>query len=129
MSRARVILGLIAGVLLLLSAASHSLLGGPAILAELDKAGAPADLRFAVHAGWQFGGVAMLALGAVALAVHGWRYRGRSVPAAVPWALAAAYLGFGGWALVASGFEPFWLVFVVPGLLFAVAAPPPRADR
>jgi hypothetical protein len=116
------ILGLIAGIVLILSSAAHSLLGWPQVRTELAAANVPADLAFGLKAGWLFGGVAMLALGIITTAFFAGRLRGDAVSSLVPGVIAAVYVVFGGWALVANGFNPFFLVFVVPGILIALAA-------
>ena len=60
MNRARSILGIVAGVLMIASAAAHSLLGWPQLRAELVKARAPGDLVQGLAMGWHFGGAAMV---------------------------------------------------------------------
>jgi hypothetical protein len=129
MARGRAVLGLIAGGMLILSSAAHSLLGWPALSAQLAAAPVPADLLLGVQIGWQFAGVAMLAFGIVVVALFAKRLRGENAstgPAAV---VAATYLAFGCWALVASRFEPFFLVFIVPGVLLALAVSSPAPAR
>ena len=121
MTRARDILGIIAAGMLILSSAAHSLLGWRAIHGELTTAQVPADLVVGLKIGWQFGGVAMLALGVILLALFLQRLRGGNaslVPARV---VALVYLAFGAWALVASGGEPFFFMFIVQGGLLAIA--------
>jgi len=121
MARGRAVLGLVAGGMLILSSAAHSLLGWPALRGQLAAVPVPADLLLGLQIGWQFGGVAMLAFGIVVVALFAKRFRGEDAstgPAAV---VAVAYLAFGCWALVASRFEPFLLVFIVPGILLALA--------
>lgn len=123
MERVRTILGLVVGALLLLSAGAHSLLGGPTVRGELDKVAAGPDLMRTVEIGWLWGGFAMAAFGVIVIAHFVRRMRG-AVDAAFPVALiAAVYVAFGLWALVTTGFDPFFLVFVVPGVLLAVALP------
>ena len=36
----------------------------------------------------------------------------------------AAYLAFGGWAAVVTGGDPFFVIFIVPGVLLAIASIP-----
>jgi hypothetical protein len=122
MSRWRQVLGIVAGVLLVLSAGAHSLLGGKAMREELVAAGVPPDLLQGALIGWYFGGVAMFGFGVVVLHTFARRRDAAAVsrvPAAV---VAVTYLAFGVAALLYSGFDPFFLVFVVPGLLLALAA-------
>ena len=60
-ARFRAILGLIAGVILILSSVAHSILGWKGLAREMASAQVPPDLIFSLKAGWQFGGLAMLA--------------------------------------------------------------------
>lgn len=123
MDRVRAVLGLVVGALLLLSGGAHSLVGGPAMRGELEKVGAGADLLRGVLVGWHWGGFAMLAFGVVVIAHFVRRMRGATDPVLPVAVIAATYVAFGSWALVMSGFDPFFLVFVVPGALLAIAAP------
>ena len=122
MSSRRAVLGLVVGASQILSAAAHSLLGWPGLKQELAAAGVPSDLERGVEIGWHFGGVAMLAFGLVVIGVFARRLRGQAVSTLPAALIACAYLGFGAWALWRSDFEPFFLVFVVPGALLAIAA-------
>lgn len=122
MTRTRSVLGVIAGALLILSSGAHSLLGWEALRAQLAATNAPADLVQGLKMGWLFGGVAMLAFGIMVLAIFVKRLRGDAVSALPGAVIAVAYLAFGAWALVASNFDPFFFVFIVPGVLLALAA-------
>lgn len=121
MSRWRTVAGLIAGVLLILSSAAHSLLGWKVQRAGLEAARAPADLILGLGLGWHFAGVAMLTFGVIAivLAAAG---RGRPVSLRPMLMIGVAYVGYGSWAMIASGLEPFFLVFILPGVLLLAAA-------
>ncbi|MBK6797537.1 MAG: hypothetical protein IPG76_12355 [Acidobacteria bacterium] len=68
MEKVRNILGLIGGLLLILSGFAHSLAGWQQLKADLAKAQIPPDLTFGLKAGWHFGGVSMLGPGHH----HGW---------------------------------------------------------
>jgi hypothetical protein len=122
MSRVRGVAGLVAGAMMVLSSAAHSFVGWPQMRAPLEAAGAPRDLVLGLGFGWHFGGVAMLTFGAIVIFVFANRLRGRVVPLAPAALIAVVYLTFGAWALLASG-DPFFLAFVVPGLLLAAACP------
>jgi hypothetical protein len=125
--KARSILGIVAGVVLLLSSAAHMLLGWPAIHDQLDTQGVPDELVQGLHAGWQFAGAAMIAFGVIVLWTFGRRLRSEPASLLPPAMIAAMYVVFGVWAELISGGEPFFLfVFVIPGLLLAVASVPPR---
>ena len=127
MSRLRIGVGLATAVLLLLSSAAHSIAGGRQVAAELAAAQVPPDLALGLQVGWQFGGAAMLVFGLIALEAFVGRWRGRAVSLRPGRFIGAIYLLFAAWALVRSNFDPFFLVFAVPGaLLLAVAWP--RAD-
>lgn len=112
--------GLIGAACMVLSAPAHSLLGWPELAAQLARTNAPADLVAGLAIGWHFGGAAMVAFGVVA--GHVFLRRMRREPGSVlpAWTVAVLYLGFGLAALVASGFDPFFAVFIVPGLLVAL---------
>jgi hypothetical protein len=122
MNRLRAPLGLLAGVLLIVSSAAHSLLGWRQLGIALAATQAPADLVTGLSIGWHFAGLAMFAFGCIALVTFADALRGRPVsfrPAAI---IALVYLLFGVWALKVSDVNPFFLVFIVPGLLLAAAS-------
>ena len=117
----RAILGLVAGVFLVLSAGAHSLLGWKAMRAELERLQAPAELVGGLGAGWIFGGVAMLAFGCIVLTLFTQRLRGAPVSLFPANVIGAAYALYGAGALVANDFEPQFFVFVIPGVLLLLA--------
>jgi hypothetical protein len=121
MPRLRAGLGIVAGVLLLLSSAAHSFLGWAGLGKELVAAGVPPGLVFGVKVGWQFGGACMLAFAVIVLATFVGRLRGCSTSAVPALVIGVTELAFGIWALVASDFQPFFLVFIVPGILLLSA--------
>jgi hypothetical protein len=120
-TRVRDILGIIAALMLILSSAAHSVLGWRGLSGELSAAHVPDDLMLGLKFGWQFGGVAMLTLGVILLVLFAQRRRGGNASVVPARVVALAYLAFGAWALVASRGDPFFLVFIVPGLLLAIA--------
>lgn len=122
MARVRSLVGLLAGVVLLLSAYAHTFLGWEGLRSQLAGVSAPADLILGLQVGWYFGGVAMVVFGLVTVLIYVGRLRSRAVsrmPAAVT---GAVYLAFGAWALFVSSFNPFFYLFLVTGLLLAVAS-------
>ncbi len=122
MTRVKDVLGLIAGAILVASSGAHSLLGWPALRAALVAAHTPDDLLRGLAIGWHFGGASMLGFGVIVLAIFAARLRGIELatwPAAV---VAILYVAFGVAALVASNFELFFLIFIVPGLMLAIAS-------
>lgn len=121
MSRMRSILGLIAGGILILSSAAHSIFGWLVIRGQLDTLRAPSDLVLGLKIGWQFGAVAMLALGVNIILLFLRRFRGERVSTLPSSVIAALYLFFGTWALLVTDFNLFFLIFIVPALLLAVA--------
>jgi hypothetical protein len=110
-----------AGALLVLSSAAHSLLGWRVQRAALEAARAPADLILGLGFGWQFAGLAMLTFGVIVLLSFTQVLRRRPVSLRPVLAIGVAYTVYGGWALTASGLDPFFLVFLVPGLLLLLA--------
>jgi hypothetical protein len=122
----RRIAGLVVGGFLALSAFAHSLLGGAELRAELTAAQVPQDLLRGALIGWYFGGAAMLAFSALVLHTFARRTEG-AVASLVPARIVAlTYLLFGLVAFAVSGFDPFFLVFVIPALLLSWAAFPAR---
>ena len=121
MGRAREVAGFVAGIMMVLSSAAHSLVGWPQMRTRLEAAQAPPDLVLGLSIGWHFGGVVMLTFGAMVVAAFFGRVRGRVVSLAPAFLIAVVYLAFGAWAVLVSG-DPFFLVFIVPGLLLAFAS-------
>ena len=121
MSKARDLAGAIAALLILLSSAAHTLLGWKALSAELDAAHVQGNLLLGLRLGWYFGGLAMLLLGIILLALFGARLRGERRPLLPATVVAIGYLAFGAWALAVSG-DPFFTVFIVPGVLLTAAS-------
>ena len=119
-------LGLLAGAILVLSSAAHSVLGWKQMQSSLAATNAPPDLVQGLRIGWLFGGVAILTFGCIALAMFANRLRGRTVSLLPTALIALAYLWFGAWALVTSG-NPFFYIFIVPGAMLAIASLPTRA--
>ena len=123
MSRTRSVLGIAAGIILVLDSAAHSLLGWPELRAALGRAGASPDLTTGLGIGWQFGGAAMLVFGILALATFFDGWRGRAVALRTPLLTGLLFVLFGIGAFFAGGRSPFFLVtFVLPGALLLAAA-------
>jgi hypothetical protein len=120
MSRFRAALGLVAGVMLILSSAAHSLLGWKSVGAQLEAAGVPRDLLVNMQVAWQFGGMTMLVLGLILSVMFARRFSGARVGVFPAATVALAYLLFGSWALLVSR-NPFFFIFIVPGV-FLVGA-------
>jgi len=123
MKRARLILGLLAGVMLLASSAAHAILGWKSLAEQLANTNVPSDLVAGLRIGWMFGGAAMVILGFIAITTFIDRLRGGKAPLSHVIAIAVVYMAFGAWAIAASGGDLFFLgVFVVPGALLGIAA-------
>ena len=122
MSRFRSILGLIAGAMMIVSSAAHSALGWKQLKAALAQSQAPADLIGSLGIGWQFAGIAMLAFGVILVVTFARRLKGAAVPMMPAIVIGATYLLFSAWALLVSAFDPFFSIFVVPGILTLIAS-------
>jgi hypothetical protein len=107
---------------MLLSAVPHGVLGWPAMRGELAGAGVGGELLEAMQMGWLFGSAMMAAAGVALLLLFRARQHDARAALAPALAIGAGYAGFGVWAFVTSGLEPFWSVFIVPGALACVAA-------
>lgn len=110
--------------MLILSAAAHSLAGWPALSEELSRTNAPADLVAGLEVGWHFGGVAMLIFGLILIPVFRNRSARREASTLGALIIGGGYLVFGACALVARNFEPFFLVFLIPGAMLVFAGWP-----
>src|SRR5215213_8464525 len=115
----RKVLGVIGAILILLSSGAHSFLGWKALSAQLVAAGAPKNLITGLGIGWHFGGACMLTFASILL----WIFL-RGMPTLPAFFIAIFYLAFGAFALVVSNFDPFFAVFIVPGVLLLIAAWP-----
>ena len=122
MSKLRSVLGLLAGAILVLSSGAHTFLGWQALGAELAKTKAPAELVTGLEIGWRWGGVAILVFGIIVVATFLKRYRGEPASTFAPALVSVAYIAFGAWALVHSNYDPFFFIFIVPGVLLALAS-------
>jgi len=127
MARLRAALGIVAGIMLILSGAAHSGLGWKSLGAQLAAAAVPADLQLNLKIGWHFGGAAMLLLGTILVGLFARRLSGAVVPSFPALAIAAVYLAFGTWAILASG-NPFFFDFIVPALLLVYTTPGTPTD-
>ena len=122
MQRWRTVVGIIGGALLVLSSAAHSLLGWTVQRTGLEAVKAPPELVTNLGFGWHFAGLAMLTFGIIVLMQIAQAVRGRQGSLRPVLLIGVAYAVYGAWALIASGLEPFFLVFLLPGLLLLVAA-------
>jgi hypothetical protein len=123
MKRARLILGVLAGVILLASSVAHTWLGWKSLAERLARTNVPPDLQTSLHLGWAFGGAAMVILGFVTVTTFVDRLRGGRAPLSHVIAIAVVYMAFGAWAIAESGGNLFFLgVFVIPGALLGIAA-------
>jgi hypothetical protein len=124
MSRFRPVLGLIAAVVMILSSFAHAFLGWKALGAQLAATNAPADLIGGLRIGWEFGGAAMLTFGIIAARIFLRQLRGVAIDVWPALATGVFYLLIGAWALVASNFNPFFMIMIVPGAMLITAAWP-----
>lgn len=126
MHRVRLILGFIAAAMLIASSAAHSFLGWAGLRSALLAAHASQDLIAGLALGWHFAGAAMFAFGLIVVLLFADRMRGRAVSLRPALVIALLYVAYGAGALILSNFNPFFLVFVVPGALLLLAAWPPQ---
>ena len=122
--KTRSVLGLIAGAILILSAFAHAILGWKAMSEQLAQTNAPPDLVQGLHIGWVFGGPVMLVFGILCISAFLKRFRGQPASTFAPALIAVAYLAFGAWAAVTTGGDPFFMIFIVPAVLLAIASLP-----
>jgi cytochrome c biogenesis factor len=117
-------LGLLAGAFLILSAGAHSILGWKAMSERLAQTNAPPDLVQGLRMGWLFGGPVMLVLGVLCIAAFLRRFRGERAPLLAPVLISIAYIAYAAFAAISTGGDPFFMLFLVPGVLLAIASIP-----
>ena len=122
MSKARHILGIITGVLLILSSGAHSFLGWRVMTEQLAAVGAPEDLVTGLAIGWHFAGLSIFVFGVIVIMTFATRLRGQPASLAIPRLIAIAYTIFGLAAYKASGNSFFLTMFTVPGVLTSLAS-------
>jgi hypothetical protein len=122
--KVKAVLGLIAGAILILSAGAHSFMGWQAMRAALAQTNAPAELVQGLQVGWMFGGPVMIVFGILCIHTFLKRFRGQPASTFAPVLISVAYLGFGAWAAMLTHGDPFFVVFVLPGVLLAAASIP-----
>src|SRR4051812_22916820 len=118
--KTKAVFGLIAAAILLLSAGAHTILGWQAMSDRLAQTNAPADLIQGLRVGWMYGGPCMIVFALISFNVFSKRFRGEAVSTFAPLVIAIAYLAFAAWAAVATGFDPFFMIFVVPAVLLLI---------
>jgi len=129
MRRIRSVLGIVAGVIFVLTSGAHTQLGWPSLSGQLANTTAPSDLITTLMIGWQFAGGAMLVFGIIVISRFVDVIRRRRVSYHAPRLIALLYIAFGAWALAVSGMNPFFLIFIVPGLILFAAAWPTASER
>lgn len=122
-SRWPAVVGLVAGVVILLSAAAHARSGWDTYAALVrdpeTAANVERDVVGGLYAGWIWGSFAMAAFGCIVLRQAWCGWRRRAVDRAVVAAISLAFGGFGTWAYALRG-QPHFLAFLVTGGLVAV---------
>ena len=122
MSKARYIVGIITGILLIASAGAHSFLGWKSMREQLVTTNAPDDLITGLGIGWNFAGAAIFLFGCIVIGVFAERLRGRPAPLWITRLIAIVYTVFGLGAYRASSNAFFLTVFVVPGVLLSLCS-------
>ncbi len=69
--------------------------------------------------GWHFGSFCMTAVGAIVVAIAIAHLRGKAAPTLPAAVIAVTYLLFGGFAMLAGGWNAHFLSFIAIGLLVA----------
>ena len=122
MNKFRSILGLVAGIVLLVSSAAHTFLGWKGLSEELTKVNAPRDLSLGVQAGWVFAGTAMFVFGCLVIPLFAAALKGRAVSLRPALLIGVFYVSYGAWALTLSDYDPFFFIFLIPGALLVVGS-------
>lgn len=118
----RAYLGLAAGMFMLAGAAAHALTGFLPFQVAFEAAGVPFGVITGSYIGWIWGSFAMTAFGLMTIIESSRALREGPYSRPVLWLAGGAYVVFGAWALGISGFNPYFVFFVVVGLLPIPAA-------
>lgn len=129
MTRFRSILGLVVGATMIASSGAHSLLGWKLLRGALEQAHVDGELIKSLALGWHFAGAAMLAFGVIVVALFRHRLMGTAVNLKPAIVIGTTYVVYGVWAFTVSGFDPFFLVFIVPGVMLVFASLGGRGSR
>ena len=124
--RWKAMVGMIAGVMLLMGGFAHSLIGWPELLSQMAIAQIAFDLSRGMQVAWHFGGMAMLVFGAIVLPIFLSAWKGKAVSIQPSLVIGIAYLVFGVWAILKVETNPFFLFFLIPGTLLVVAGWPQK---
>jgi hypothetical protein len=99
----------------------HSVVGWKVLSGKIEKAEVPAALVRSLALGWHWGGAAMFGFGCIVLYLFARFLKDRSTSLRPALVIAVLYIVFGAWA-IATSHDFFFLVFVIPGLLLAIAS-------
>jgi quercetin dioxygenase-like cupin family protein len=121
MDRLRIVLGFIVSAIMIASSLAHSILGWKSLSAQLARAQAPPGLIAGLALGWHLGGAAMFTFGCIVLFLFARFAKDRSTSLSPALIIALLYVAFGAWA-IATSHKPFFLIFVIPGLLLVLAS-------
>lgn len=114
--------GLFAGLMLVLSCGAHTIMGWDMMRSQLSKTNAGPELVKGLMVGWMFGGMAMLAMGAITVLIFGARIRGQAVSMEPVRVISVGYVVFALWVGLTYDFDPFFLMFLAPAVLVGIAS-------
>ncbi len=127
MNLVRIVLGFVVSAMMIASSLLHSVVGWKVLSGKIEKAEVPAALVRSLALGWHWGGAAMFGFGCLVLFLFAQFLKDRSTSLRPALVIAVLYIAFGVWA-IATSHDPFFLVFVVPGLLLLVASAGPKTS-
>jgi hypothetical protein len=122
MRHIRPALGILASVVMIASAVLHSVWGWPGLLVSVSNYSISPLVLTGLQVPWHLAGVGMFGFGAVSLAHYGSLAFGGRRDAWPVRIIGALYAGFGLWALATVARDPFFLTFVIPGLVVSLCA-------
>ena len=112
-----IVIPLIGGFLIFLSAFAHAFLGWPQMSEDLATTNAGSDLVSGVQVGWIFGSFAMLAFALIVIINTVRLLRGTAVSRTPVVITGFTYVVFGLWAYLARDYNPHFFFFIMPGLM------------
>lgn len=124
--RWKVMVGLIAGAMLVMSAFAHSFLGWPELRNRIAIAQIDYDLTSGILVAWSFGRMAMAAFGVILWPLFFSALKGNDVSLQPAFMVGIGYLLLGTWSVLRVETNPFFLLFLISGALLVLADSPKK---
>lgn len=116
------VLGVLGGILLLLSGLAHSAIGWAKLRQVLAPTNIPVDVSAGLAVPWHLAGMGMIFGGILGILTFTLLRNAKTEMFIVQTILAVCYIGFGIWGLAFVKLDPGFAIFMLPGILILVGA-------